>query len=80
MCLGELAEVLGVEVLGVQAPAVAQVRVGERTGTVSLLTLPDPSAPVTPGDWLLVHAGFALARLTAEDAAQAREIRERSTT
>ncbi|HEY0952827.1 HypC/HybG/HupF family hydrogenase formation chaperone [Nocardioides sp.] len=75
MCLGELAEVVGVD-----TGTAAQVRVGGRAGTVSLLTLPDPGVPVAPGDWLLVHAGFALARLTAEDAAQAREIRERSTT
>jgi len=75
VCLGELAEVVGVE-----TPAAVRVRVGDRTGTVSLLALPDPGAPVAPGDWLLVHAGFALARLTTEDAAQAREIRERSTT
>ncbi len=75
MCLGELGEVVRVEGRGQ-----VEVRVGARAMTVSLLPLPAPADPVAPGDWLLVHAGFALARLTAEDAAQAREIRERSTT
>lgn len=71
MCLGELAEVTRVT-----GPARAAVRVGARTVIVSLLTLPD-NAPVAPGDWLLVHAGFALARLTPHEAADAQEIRER---
>lgn len=75
MCLGELGEVVGVG-----APGQVEVRVGARVATVSLLTLPDPTTPVGAGDWLLVHAGFALARLTPQAAAEAREIRERSTT
>lgn len=74
MCLGELGEVVRVE-----APGQVEVRVGARATTVSLVALPDPTEPVEPGDWLLVHAGFALARLTSEDAAEAQDIRRRST-
>jgi hydrogenase maturation factor len=39
---------------------------------VSLLTL---DQPVRPGDWLLVHAGFALARLTEAQAVEALALR-----
>ncbi len=73
MCLGELGEVVGV-----QTPAEAEVHVGTRTMTVSLRTLPDPEA-VAPGDWLIVHCGYALARITADEAADAERIREGST-
>ena len=66
MCLGELAEVVGVNA------QTALVSGDGRTRTVSLLTLTDP---VTPGDWVLTHSGFALARLTAEDARAASALR-----
>jgi hydrogenase expression/formation protein HypC len=67
MCLGELAEVTELT-----APAGAAVRVDGRVRTVSLLTLAEP---VAPGDWVLIHSGFALARLTADEAREARELR-----
>lgn len=67
MCLGELAEVTELT-----APAGADVRVDGRVRTVSLLTLAEP---VAPGDWVLIHSGFALARLTADEAREARELR-----
>ncbi|CAI9404161.1 HypC/HybG/HupF family hydrogenase formation chaperone [Nocardioides sp. T2.26MG-1] len=72
MCLGEL----GV-VQRVLASGVVEVRVGPRTLTASLLTLTGPE-PLAPGDWLLVHCGYALARLTPQEAADARRIREGS--
>ena len=56
MCLGELAEVIEVGTVE------ALVAGGGRTRTVSLLTLTDP---VLPGDWVVIHSGFALTRLTA---------------
>ena len=37
---------------------------------VSTLLLPD----VIPGDWVLVHAGFAIQRLSADDARQTWEL------
>ena len=70
MCLGELAEVLeardGQTVL---------VRSPGRTATVSLLTL---DGPVAPGDWLLCHSGFALRRLTPQEAHDAASLRATS--
>ena len=71
MCLGELAEVIDV---GTEN---AMVSGGGRTRTVSLLTLTDP---VTPGDWVVIHSGFALARLTAEEASEAIALRATSPT
>lgn len=67
MCLGELGQVLDVGVGGT-----AHVRVGDRSRTVSLLTL---DAPVAVDDWVLIHSGFALARLTADEAREAEQIR-----
>lgn len=67
MCLGEIAQVTDVV-----DERTVRVRVGERTVTVSLLTL---DGPVAPGDWLQVHSGFALARLTDEERREAELIR-----
>ena len=67
MCLGEIAQVTDVV-----DDRTVRVRVGERSLTVSLLTL---DGPVAPGDWLQVHSGFALARLTDEERREAELIR-----
>lgn len=69
MCLGELAEVIEVGTDG------AVVAGGNRTRTVSLITLTEP---VTPGDWVVIHSGFALARVTAEEAREATALRRTS--
>lgn len=68
MCLGVVCR--AVEVLDGE---VALVRVGGRELPASLLTLDEP---VVPGDWLMVHAGFALARLTEQQAEEALALRE----
>jgi hydrogenase expression/formation protein HypC len=67
MCLGELGEVVALE----PGPT-AVVRYEARTATVSLLTLDEP---VAAGDWVLCHSGFALSRVTAEEAEEAAAIR-----
>jgi hydrogenase maturation factor len=67
MCLGELAQVT--DIVDEQT---VHARVGERLVTVSLLTL---DGPVVPGEWLQVHSGFALARLTDEERLEAERIR-----
>jgi hydrogenase expression/formation protein HypC len=72
MCLGEVAQVVEV-----QPGSSALVRTPKRTATVSLLTL---DGAVAPGEWLLCHSGFALGRLTAEEAAGATTIRTTTTT
>jgi hydrogenase maturation factor len=48
------------------------VEAGGRLLIVSALTLDKPAAP---GDWVLVHSGFALARLDPGDARDALAIR-----
>jgi hydrogenase expression/formation protein HypC len=68
MCLGLVCQ--AVEVLDGE---VARVRGGDRELQASLLTL---DGPVAPGDWLMVHAGFALGRLTPQQAQEALAIRE----
>ena len=67
MCLGLTCQV--VELLG---DGTALVRAGERELQVSLLTLDEP---VGRGSWVLVHAGFALARLTEDQVTDARQVR-----
>jgi hydrogenase expression/formation protein HypC len=67
MCLGELAEVTHVTGHGS-----AEVRADGRRQEVSLLALEEP---VAPGDWVLIHSGFALSRLTENDVHEAKLIR-----
>ena len=71
MCLGEVAQVVR---LGPGSSAL--VRSAQRTATVSLLTLAEV---VAPGDWVVCHSGFALARVSAEEAAEATAIRATDT-
>jgi hydrogenase expression/formation protein HypC len=68
MCLGEV-----VQVVEVSPDGAVLARSGTRTITVSLLTL---DGPVAPGDWVLAHSGFALARLSPEEAHEARALRD----
>lgn len=60
MCLGEIAQVSHLT-----GDGSALVDAEGRTRTVSLLTL---DRPVVPGDWVLIHSGFALACLSPEQA------------
>jgi hydrogenase maturation factor len=66
VCLGEVGRVLGVDA------GAAEVLVGSRIRRVSRLTLDDA---VVVDDWVQIHSGFALARLTAEQAREAEQIR-----
>jgi hydrogenase maturation factor len=45
----------------------AQTAVVTRAGVVSQASLLTAEAPVHPGDWVLVHSGFVLARLSDDD-------------
>lgn len=67
MCLGEIAQVTDLV-----DERTVRVRVGERILTVSLLTI---EGSVEPGEWLQVHSGFALARLTEQERREAERIR-----
>ncbi|HSK55255.1 MAG TPA: HypC/HybG/HupF family hydrogenase formation chaperone [Jiangellales bacterium] len=67
MCLG-----LVCELLELRPDGTALVSHDGRTIEISLLTL---GGGAEPGDWLLVHSGFALVRLTRDEALQARTAR-----
>jgi hydrogenase maturation factor len=67
MCLGDLAQVTDLV-----DERTVRARVGDRIVTVSLLTL---DGPVVAGEWLQVHSGFALGRLTDEERQAAEQIR-----
>jgi hydrogenase assembly chaperone HypC/HupF len=62
MCLGEVCQVQDLS-----TPGQALVSHGAVRRSVSLLAM---SAPLCPGDWVVVHSGFVLERL-AEDEAHA---------
>jgi hydrogenase maturation factor len=68
MCLGTVCQV-------VAPPSAGHVlaRDDSRVTSVSLLTLTEP---VAAGDWLLVHCGLALARLTEAEALDALRLRD----
>ena len=67
MCLGEIAQVVQ---LGPDRTAL--VRAPHRDSRVALVTL---DGPVGVGEWLVCHSGFALGRLSAEEARTASSIR-----
>ena len=67
MCLGTVCQVIAIPSEGA-----VLTRDSGRELSVSLLTLPDP---VSTGDWLLVHCGLALARLTEAEALDALSLR-----
>jgi hydrogenase expression/formation protein HypC len=63
MCLGELGQVRAVV-----ADGALVVESASRTSTVSAMVL---DQPVSIGDWVVMHAGFALAVLTDDEAHEA---------
>lgn len=67
MCLGIPGQIVEV---GADRPDLAMVDIAgvRREIDVSLLL----DEPVTAGDWVLVHVGFALSRIDAEEAARER--------
>jgi hydrogenase maturation factor len=67
MCLGTIGQVTAM------LPAQVEVRAGDRVMTASLLAVTDA---VGLGDWVLVHSGLVLARLTEQDARDALELRD----
>jgi len=67
MCLGMVGQVLAVGPAGC-----VEVDAGDRVITASLLAMPDA---VGPGDWVLMHSGLVLGRLTEHEARDALELR-----
>jgi len=65
MCLGIPARVVSV---GADHPDLASVEMAGVPRTVNIGLL---DAPLVAGDWVLVHMGFALDTMTAQEAADA---------
>jgi hydrogenase expression/formation protein HypC len=68
MCLGIPARVVSVETVH---PDLASVELGGILRVVNIGLLDEP---VGPGDWLLVHMGFALSTMTARQADAALDV------
>jgi hydrogenase expression/formation protein HypC len=74
MCLGIPGQV--VEVTDREG-ALATVDVSGVRRSVSVALVDDPSAPIEDGDWVLVHVGFALARIDEEQARETLDLLQR---
>jgi hydrogenase maturation factor len=68
MCLGTIGRITG---MGPES--YVRVHAGDREITGSLLAM---SETVGPGDWVVLHSGLVLARLTEQEARDALELRE----
>jgi len=71
MCLGIPGEI--VEILE-ERPDLAQVDVSGVKRTINIGLLDDD--PPRPGDWILIHVGFALSKIDEKEAADALEFLE----
>ncbi len=67
MCLGIPA--LVIEVVDREG-GLARVDVSGVRREISVALIDEPATPVEPGEWVLVHVGFALARIDESDARQ----------
>jgi len=67
MCLGTVGLITAV-----RPDRIVEVHTGGRDITASLLAFSDN---VEPGDWVVVHSGLVLARLTEQEAREALELR-----
>jgi hydrogenase expression/formation protein HypC len=74
MCLGIPGRI--VEVPDREA-GLATVDISGVRRSISVALVDEPAAPVEPGDWVLVHVGFALARIDEADARETLELLRR---
>ena len=63
MCLGIPGEVV---TLDAERPGMATVNVGGARRQINVMLLEEEG--VAPGDWVLIHVGFALAKIDEEEA------------
>ena len=68
MCLGIPGQVVE---LAAETDQLARVDVAGVRRTINIGLLEDD--PVTPGDWVLIHVGFAMSKIDEEEAARALE-------
>lgn len=66
MCLGIPGQVIEV---ADRAGGLARVDISGVRREISIALVDEPDRPVETGDWVLVHVGFALARIDEEEAA-----------
>jgi len=71
MCLGIPACVVELDAC---EPGLATVDVSGVRRDVSVALVEDPAAPLAKGDWVLVHVGFALARIDERQAQETLEL------
>jgi hydrogenase expression/formation protein HypC len=71
MCLGIPGRI--VDVPDRQA-GLATVDISGVRRSVSVALVDEPAAPIEPGDWVLVHVGFALSRIDEEQAHETLEL------
>lgn len=60
-----------------EANRLAKVSVVGVNRTVNIGLLDGEMTPVTPGDWVLIHVGFAMSRIDEHEAAATLELLER---
>jgi hydrogenase expression/formation protein HypC len=64
MCLGIVGQIIALEG---RHPDLAEVDVAGRRRAINIALLADER--LTPGDWILIHAGFAMEKIDAATAA-----------
>ena len=74
MCLGIPGQVI--EVTDRDA-GLAKVDISGVRREVSVALVDEPAAPIEIGDWVLIHVGFALARIDEDDARETLALLER---
>lgn len=74
MCLGIPGQI--VEVADREG-GLATVDVSGVRRSVSVALVDEPAAPIKEGDWVLIHVGFALARIDEEQARETLELLQR---
>jgi hydrogenase expression/formation protein HypC len=74
MCLGIPGRI--VEIPDREA-GLATVDVSGVRRSVSVALVDEPAAPIEKGDWVLIHVGFALARIDEEQARETLELLQR---
>ena len=74
MCLaipGQIAEIVD------EANRLAQVEVAGVRRTINVALIESDGGPVAPGDWVLIHVGFAISQVDEEEARATRDLLER---
>ena len=74
MCLGIPGQVI--EVVDREG-GLARVDISGVRREVSVALVDEPATPIEPGEWVLIHVGFALARIDEDEARETLELLQR---